>query len=263
MPSLMRKTLRDWRRATLFWGLGLVAIFMIYLGSWSSLEHNQDLLKLKGDAMPAGISAALGVNDLTTGAGYLQGTVYSLIGPLLMCMAAIMLGARAIAGPEDRHTMDLLLANPISRRAFVWQRAAALVALVVGLGVVAWLVPLIMSQALGMHVGAADVTAANLGLLLLALVFGTLALAVGAATGRRTTALAVAGGVAVATYVLRGLTDSISWLHGWRWLSPFWYYLGPDPLHHGFAPHLLVLAAVGAILVVASVFAFDRRDVRA
>lgn len=263
LPSLVRKTLRDWRRATLGWGAGLVGIFLIYVGSWSSLHNDSNLLKLKGDAMPAGVSAALGVTDLSTGAGYLQGTVYSLIGPLLMCMAAIMLGARAVAGPEDRHTMDLLLANPISRRAFVAQRTAALVALVTALGVAGWLVPLGLSQALDMHVGAADVTAANTGLLLVALLFGTLALAVGAATGRRSTALAVPGGVAVAGYVLRGLADSVSWLHGWRWLSPFWYYLGPDPLRHGFAPHLLVLLAVAALFVVAALFAFDRRDVRA
>jgi ABC-2 type transport system permease protein len=260
----VRKTLRDWRRAALGWGIGLAAVTLIYVGSWASLHNDPNLLKLKADAMPAGISAALGVTDLSNGAGYLQGTVYSLVGPLLLVMAAIVLGARAVAGPEDRHTMDLLLANPISRRRFVAQRTAALVAVVTALGAVAWLVPLVLSQALDMHVGAADVTAASLGLLLVGLLFGALALAVGAATGRRSTALAVAGAVAVAGYVLRGLADSVSWLHGWRWATPFHYYLGTDPLHHGFAPgHLLVLAAATALLVLAAVAAFDRRDLRA
>jgi hypothetical protein len=42
--------------------------------------------------------------------------VYSVIGPLLLSMAGIIFGAKAVAGLEDRHVLDLLLANPISRQ---------------------------------------------------------------------------------------------------------------------------------------------------
>lgn len=263
LPSLVRKTARDWRRAALGWGTGLAAFALIYVGFWASVKNNPDLLKLKADALPKALSTTFGVSDLTTGVGYLQGTIYALIGPLLLSMAAIILGARAVAGPEDNHVMDLLLANPISRRGFVVQRCAALVGVLVGLGLILWIVPLVLSQALGMGVSAANVSAASLGLLLLGLFFGTLALAVGAVTGRRSTALGVAGAVAVAGYVIRGLSENVSWLRGWRWVSPFQYYLGFDPLHRGFAVgYLLVLVAASTAMVAIALVAFDRRDVR-
>jgi ABC-2 type transport system permease protein len=159
--------------------------------------------------------------------------------------------------------MDLFLANPISRRGFVAQRAAALVAVVTGLGLVLWFVPLVLSQAIGMGVSAANVSAAGVGLLLLGLFCGMLALAVGAYTGRRASALGVAGAVAVAGYVVHGLSENVSWLGPWRWISPFHYYLDADPLHRGFnVGYLLVLVAASAVLLVAALVTFDRRDVR-
>jgi hypothetical protein len=56
------------------------------------------------------IYQALG-ND-TTPAGYLQGTLFALLGPLLLVMMAVTTGARAIAGDEEAGTLDLVLAQP-------------------------------------------------------------------------------------------------------------------------------------------------------
>lgn len=263
LPSLVRKTARDWRRAGLGWGVGIAAFALIYLGFWASVKSNPDIVKLKAAALPAALKNTLGVTDLTSGVGYLQGTIYALVGPLLLTMAAIVLGARAVAGPEDGHMMDLFLANPISRRGFVTQRTAALVGVVVALGLVLWVIPLILSQTLDMRVSAENVSAASAGLLLLGLLFGTLALAVGAATGRRATALGVAGAVAVASYLVRAISENVTWLYGLRWISPFHYYIGTDPLHTGFhIGHLAVLPAASVVLIAVAVFSFDRRDVR-
>ena len=58
----------------------------------------------------------LGIADMLSPAGYLQATIFSLVGPLLVLMCAITLGARTIARPEEDGGMELMLANP-SRRA--------------------------------------------------------------------------------------------------------------------------------------------------
>lgn len=263
LPGLVQKTLRDWRRATIGWAVGLAAFTLIYVGAWASVKDSPDLLKLKTESVPRSLSVTFGITDLTTGVGYLQGTIYTLLGPLLLSMVAIILGARAVARPEDLHVMDLYLANPISRRGFVAQRTAAFVAVVAVLGLITWVIPLALSQALDMGVSVANVSAASLGLLLVGLLFGTLALAAGAATGRRSSALGVAGVVAVASYVIRGLSENVSWIRPLRWISPFQYYLGPDPLHRGFnIGYLAVLLIVSAVLVVVAMVTFDRRDVR-
>lgn len=263
LPSLVNKSLRDWRRAALGWSIGLAAFTLIYGSFWLSVKNNPDLAKLKTGGLPEGMKKALGVTDLTTGVGYLHGSIYSLVGPILVIMAATILGARAIAGPEDRHVMDLFLANPISRRGFVAQRAVALVGILVGFGLIVWIIPLVLSQALDMGVSAVNVSAASASLFLLGLLCGTLALAVGAATGRAGTALAVTGVFAVAGYIIRALGDTVSWIRPLRWISLFHYYFGSDPLLNGFNfAYLAVLLAASAVLVVVALVSFDRRDVR-
>ena len=80
---------------------------------------------------------------------------------------------------------------------------------------------------------------------------------------RRLLAAAVVTGViAVATYManaLANLTDGLSWL---RYLSPFHYFIGVDPLRTGWHPGALaLLVAVAAGTTIAGVILFDRRDV--
>ena len=60
------------------------------------------------------------------GAGVFE--LFSLMAPLLLIVFSIGAGASAIAGEEDRHTLELLLANPVSRCRIVLEKLAALVA---------------------------------------------------------------------------------------------------------------------------------------
>ncbi|HWG98797.1 MAG TPA: ABC transporter permease, partial [Pilimelia sp.] len=107
-----------------------------------------------------------------------------------------------------------------------------------------------------------NLSAASAGMVALVWCFTGIAFLVGAWTGRRAHVLAVAGTLAVLGYVLRavgGLVDGLAWV---RWLSPFHYYIGADPLRTGWhAGHLAVLGAVAAATAVAGIAVFDRRDV--
>ena len=54
--------------------------------------------------------------DMTSGAGYLSAEMFSLMVPLLLIIFAISLGASAIAGEEDKRTIEILLSEPVSRQ---------------------------------------------------------------------------------------------------------------------------------------------------
>ena len=55
--------------------------------------------------------------------------------------------------------------------------------------------------------------------------------------------------------------SAIAWL---KYLSPFYYYAGHDPLTRGVGITGLVVLGLGALaLTAAAVVAFDRRDLRA
>jgi ABC-2 type transport system permease protein len=259
LPALAVRSLRENRRAAIGWAIGLAAVVFVYVGAYGQLDT---AAAAKEQLLPDAMRKIFGMTDLTTGAGYLQTTVYALVGPLLLIMCAVTLGTRTIAGPEASGTIDLLLANPISRRQFVWQRLCAFLANMAILGLLVWVLVLALATSQDMGVTAANITAASLGLFLLALCFGFVAVAAGAVTGSRATALTVAGGAAVATYVLNALSRIVAggdWLH---WLSPFHYASGHAPLLNGFdVANLLVLLGISLACAVVSFVVFDRRDV--
>jgi ABC-2 type transport system permease protein len=259
VPALVRKTWRDDRRALVGWAGGVAAFVAVYVGFYPQF---QGAAELKQAALPPGMTDFLGIDDMTTAVGYLGATVYSLTGPLLLIMCGITLAARTIPRPEEDGGLELLLATPVSRTAFATGRLAAAAAVVTLIALIPWVLVSVLVVALDISVPLGNVAAVSAGLLALVWCFTGIAFLVGAATGRRGQVLAVAGGLAVATYVVRGLSglvDGLGWL---RWLSPFHYYFGTDPLATGWHPaHLAVLVAVGAGTAVAGVVLFDRRDV--
>jgi hypothetical protein len=66
------------------------------------------------------------VVDYSSGIGYLGIELFSLMLPGLLIAAAVGAGARAIAGEEEHATLDLLLANPISRTRVALEKAGAM-----------------------------------------------------------------------------------------------------------------------------------------
>ncbi len=92
-------------------------------------------------------------------------------------------------------------------------------------------------------------------------VFGLLATALGAATGKgRATVFGLTAGTGVLAYVANGLAPQTGgdWL---RHLTPFHYYIGGQPLKNGFpAVDLLVLAAATATVLTAGAWRFSQRE---
>ena len=259
--AVLVKTLRDQRRATLLWAVGFAVVAVVYMSYFTQIQADPSIVKSVQD-LPGGLSTALDFTDLASAPGYLRATVFGLLGPLLMVMFAVMAGARSVAGEEESGLLDVYLSHPLTRRRLVLERFAAMTGQILLLAAVLWAVVALLDQAQGLGVGVDRLLAASLALALLGLCFGSVALAVGGATGGRTAALATGAGVAVGTYLLNAVVsqlDAVRWL---RLLSPFNYVQADDPLVHGFRPGLLVLAAVPAVLLGLTLLAFDRRDLR-
>ena len=257
------KTLRDLRRSLAWWGLGLAGFVALLVAVYPAIRGNPSLTKLVAD-YPEAIKSFVafgGQVDYTTGPGYLGSEVFAIWAPLLLSVAAIGAGARATAGEEERGTLDLLLANPLSRRRLVLEKLAALVAEVAVLGVVLWCALAIGDAAASMDVSAGRLAGAVAGAVLLAAGFGAIALAAGAASGRRGPAIGVAAAVAVAAYLLNSLAPIVHALRPVRTASPFYHYAVSDPLRHGLEPaHVAILAAIVVAAAAAALVFFDRRE---
>ncbi|HEX9033331.1 MAG TPA: ABC transporter permease subunit, partial [Streptosporangiaceae bacterium] len=263
LRSVGLKTLHDQRRALLAWSISLALLVAMYVSLWPSLRNQpsmSDFLNQMPKAMRS-LFAASGA-DMSTPVGYVQVELLAFMGPLLLLIYCITAGATAIAGEEDRHTLDLLLSSPVSRTRVVLEKFGAMAAGAALLGAVTTVALIGEGRLAGMDLPAGRVTAAMVHMTLLGLVFGALALAIGAATGSPALSRAIPAVVAVVAYVVNGLAPVVSWLEPAQKFSPFYQYSGHDPLRHGLSwLAVLVAAATIGVLAALAVAAFRRRDV--
>jgi ABC-2 type transport system permease protein len=261
LRNVFTKTLWDARRSLLGWALSISAVAAMYAAFWPTV-NTPEMQQALGN-YPEGVLEALNYDDLTSPAGYLASSVYGLLIPLLVAVFAIGYGTRAVADDEEAGTLDLLLAHPVSRTRLALQRFAALAAALVLVGAVLWLAMLaIAGPAELAGVSAAEFAAATAQLVLFGACLGALALAIGAATGRKALALGGSAGVAVLAYLANGVFPQLEGLEWTREVSPWHWYLGGEPLKNGLqAGDALLLLAVTAVLVAVGTWRFNRRDV--
>src|SRR3990170_3007391 len=128
LRTVLGKTIREQRRALMWWGIGLFASGATYAPFYPSIKDNADVLEKYMDSMPEFLREAfMGASgDFTSPAGYLNTELFNFFAPLLLLLFAIGAGARAIAGEEERQTLDILLSTPIARRRVIIDKFVAM-----------------------------------------------------------------------------------------------------------------------------------------
>ncbi|NUT18920.1 MAG: ABC transporter permease subunit [Hamadaea sp.] len=267
MLSVWIHMLRRRTTAAIWWAVSLAALGALLAVAYPTVRGNSELDKTFAD-LPPSVAALLGLSDgnlLTSPAGYLDSQFYANILPLTLLIFAVGAAAWTIAGDEAGGTLELLTTNPISRTRIAVARYGALLTLLTVLAVVCWAAVAALAPSTGLTAGLGIVrlAAATLACALLALVFATIAYAVGAATGSKPAATAVAAGLAVAGYVAEGLSHQVTALRAVRYANPWHWLLDADPLRNGLTWQSTVLpVAVSAILVIVGLAVFRRRDLR-
>lgn len=215
------------------------------------------------EQLPEALLTAFGVSDIATPEGWYMAENFSFMLPAAVIAVTTVIGARALAGEEANRTMGLLLAGPVSRTQVVVEKWIAMVVHAVVLGVLAFVGTALGSLMAGLDMSLGNITAISAQLVLLGLVFGGVALALGAGSGRTRVAIFGTAGIALAFFLLDALLPLSDALAGWARLSPFYFYAESDPLSTGMPwAHAGVLAALAGLLVSASIWLFRRRDLR-
>lgn len=261
--SVYLKTLWE-RRISIVWWLASTVLLGTWLVAFYPVIRDSDVLQDFIADFPLELLSLFGIDPLlyTTGFGYLQGQLYSLIGPILVISLSVGVGAAATAKDEEDGTIDTLLGTPLSRTRLIAEKYLALVTLAGSLVLTLAIVLVVADPIVELKLSIWGLIGVNLGLLLLGLFFGGMAMAVGAWRGRRTIAAAVAGGLAVFSWFANGFAPLIDWLGTVNRFLPFHWYLADDPLVNGPTPQHALLAAAALAMPLAAVYAFRRRDLR-
>ena len=261
MHSVLGKSWHDRRRGLIGWVIGVVALVLLAIVFWPTIRDNSAFQEAF-ENIPDALKVFIGEDVLTSPSGYLDSRLFLFTIPILFLIYGIGLGADAIAGEEQRHTMDLLLSHPITRARVLLEKYAAIC---IGLGIQTafLLVTTVLGvSAVDMDISATNVAAASIGVLLLGMHFGALAIMLSAATGKKTISSGITSAVAAAAYLVNSLAPQVEVLDRIRNVSAFYYASGYSPLKTGFSfGHLAVLVVTAMLFLWAAVWFFDRRDV--
>jgi ABC-2 type transport system permease protein len=264
LRSIFGKTIWERRTGLVWWVLGVAALAMLTVAFWPTLRDQPDLSEFL-ESLPPGLLALFGGSDvdvLFTPAGFVSSRLYASIGPILLIVFAISVGTRVVAGEEDRGTMDLLLSQPVTRTRIVIEGLGAMVLLVAVLAATLLGVLLATNPLFDLELTVTAVLAANVGVMLLAILHGALALAIGGLTGNRAITLGAATAVVVFGWFINGLAEVVKELEPAQQVSPFHWFLQGAPLSNGFDwPANILMAAVAAAFSAIAVWGFNRRDV--
>lgn len=245
------------------WAVAIAALLVLILVIYPSIKDNDSLNSIYAGMDPA-TRALLGGSNLTSPVGYLNTQVFAFFLPAVLLVFAVGRGAAALAGEEQDRTLDLLLAQPVPRWAAYVGKAAAL-AVGVGVLTLAALIPLLaLNGPVGLDLPASALAAVSVQMGLFVLALGLVAQALAAASGRKVVGVAAVAGYAFVSYLAYGLSATVSWLEPFKPLTLWRWYLGNDPLSHGFGgPEVAVLVSVCLVALGAGSLAFQRRDLRA
>jgi ABC-2 type transport system permease protein len=259
MP-VFRRTLRALRWHMIGYGIGLVAWAVLVAALYPSIGKSYGALEL-----PEAYRAMFGIasGNLGNFRTFANIEFYQWV-PVVLAIYVITAATGTLAGEEGRGSLEVLLAQPVSRaRLFVSKvLAIALGALVIA---AVTTVGLLVSLAF-IDIGS-DLTVARLGaavfytLPLVALV-ASLALLVAAVAPSRGTAAGIVSAIFIAAWLANGLGALSSQTEWLKYLSGFYYADVQTVLTSGLHPaHQAVVLAVTAVQTALALVAFDRREI--
>lgn len=258
--ALVRVTLVQHRRALLWWAFAIAVTALFYASLYPSVRDSGDTFDEYLDQLPEAFRAIIG-EDLTSPAGYLWSQLFGSMGPIVFLVYSIGVGARAIAGDEESGALDLVLSTPMRRATVLRDRALAMIAGTVVLSTVLAVALAITGPPFDMSVPMGDLVLVHVMQALLAIAFGSIALAIGAATGNRALAIGLTSAYAVVSYLVWAIGGSVDVLARALPLSAFRWFAEPQPLSEGTQlVNVLVLVAIAAAAYAVAHVTLQRRD---
>jgi len=263
--AIFKETLRRNWRQIYTWGLGVAVLgfyLMVVLPDMESLQQYANLI----GSFPPAMLQMLGISDISaisTPEGFI-GYGYFGYGILLFAVYGVLMGLNITANEEDDGILDMVLSLPVARWRVLLERFlgySVLAITIIGLGFVGiWVGSLISS----LDVSMSRVLEGSLNTIPSTLLVMAFTACAATLVRRKGMAIALAAIFVVGSYFLNFLGEaaSSSFAGTLRALSFLAYYNTSEVMRNGlnFA-NITLLSAVTALLVIGSLWFFQRRDV--
>ncbi len=269
--ALVRHALRTRRLAVIWFSVGMFGFSLLVMALWPSSSDIDFSAYLEG--MPEGLRAAFlgsAFNEEAVVESFFYqylASQYTTWAPLVLAYFGIWVGSGVIAREFDRDTLDLLLAQPVTRTRFVIAKFSA---------VILAAIPIIVVSALGLIIGVIlwgegvelsgwDTILIHVNLLIftaataaLGMVFASLFLEPGRSYG-------LGAAVVIGMYLLNVVAQVVDPLEWSGYISLFRYW---QPLEQYITGEFdwfnaVALVAIAAAGLFGTIIIFRRRDIAA
>jgi len=149
---------------------------------------------------------------------------FDSIGPLIFIIFSISVGSDAIAGEEERKTLDLLLSNPISRKRVVIEKFFAITFLLFLLIFISFIGFFLGSFIFSIKINFLEILNILFLAYLLSLSFGSLSFSIGCISGKRGVSVGISGAFAFFSYFIYSLSSLTEEIKPFLKFSLFSYY---------------------------------------
>ncbi|CAN5576310.1 hypothetical protein BH24ACT22_BH24ACT22_16710 [soil metagenome] len=259
LSSLIRHLLSLQTRGVLIWGLVFGLYSAALTATFTTFAADAEQMDQMLEAYPQGMLDAFGISSLGTPEAFLDSQVFYLA-PLALAFFSVLALSSAIAGAEERGSIDILLGNPLPR----WQivlgnfvsTAFSFLAILAIAGIMTWGTAVLMDVDLTL----ATTTEAFLNIWPTCLFFGAVALVCSAAFHRRALAIAVPGFLLFAMFMMNVMGNVSEDLEYLQTYSIFYYY-GQVAVDGMDWANFAGITAVVLVLVGLAVLIFRRRDI--
>ncbi|WP_241988588.1 ABC transporter permease subunit [Cryobacterium sp. TMT1-3] len=258
---LFGKVFTDSWRGLVGWGIGLAAAAFLYLPIYPSMRGASGMQALI-DQLPPELIKTLNYDQIGTGAGYAQATLFGLLGFVLLTIAATGWGAAALGGDEESGRLELTLAHAVTRVQVAVARFCAIAVKILALSALLFAVVLLLNDSAELQIEVGNLLGTSLLFGGVSLLTASVALLGGALTGRRIGGIASGAGVAVLGYVFNALGNQSASLHWLYNLSPYYWAFGNSPLSSGAnVTTIVTFYAISLVLAAFAALALRQRDI--
>lgn len=254
--NVLSHTLRRNRTTLMWWTIGVALYTVINIAVYPAFK---DSILLDMESYPSGLVEAFGLSNLHELGPYIYAQVFLML-PLILAFLPIMNFSNALAGAEERGSLDVLLTQPIKRRTLVlatWLASAIGVAFVLIItGIMIW----ISIQVIGESLSIADIALACWSVFPVTIAVGSIGLLFSAKMRSRGAVLGISIGVMFLLYLFNVIGKIETDVDAIRWVSPFRYF---DDIFTYTVPawHYALLIAVSLAMLAIAIRIFERRDI--
>lgn len=255
------------RKSYIFWWtastVGIIALLLLV---YPSIHSQADQLNQALNQLPStlkNLKTGGSQVDIASPIGYLNSQLYYATLPLLQIIMAVGLGGSLLARDEQNHTLELLLARPISRSKILAAKAISGVLMMLIVTVFATMATLSLSKIVDLQISSTYLLLTSLYTMLFSLSFGAIAFTLTAVSNStRRASIAVAVGVSFGGYIMASLSGLSHYIETPAKFFPY-HYFNPAQILTGQVSASLNIYLVGVALLACFVswVGFCNRDI--